>query len=89
MNILIIYLIAAALTSLFAAYKTGEEQAHMRALQPTQIMQVNWINCFFQGLLWFAYWAQALSYWKIARVSLKNPAGGCQAAMNFFGIKEN
>lgn len=71
--LLTIYLVGLVVTSTFAAYKTGQEQANMKVLMPQQIMSVNWINCFFQGLLWFGYWAQFFSFRKTLNGMPLNP----------------
>lgn len=42
-------------TSGYAGYKTGESHIYMQALSP-QPFQVNWVNNFFQTLLWPSYW---------------------------------
>lgn len=51
-----IYVICAILTVIHSAYKTGQEQARLKKLQPTQFAVVNYANNVLMSIIWFAYW---------------------------------
>lgn len=85
-TVFIILAIGGLLTSVFAAYKTGQEQAHLKILAPQQLMSVNWVNCFFQGVLWPAYWAQYFSHRHTLATLPTDPQQAKEAAAWALGI---
>lgn len=79
-TLLIIYLVGALITSAVAAYQTGVEQKYMTALNP-QPYAVNWVNNFFQSVLWLSHWACVLG-----KVRTGSPS--MLAAKKYFGMKD-
>lgn len=66
--LLILYIIAIFVTWCYAAWLTGIQFAsiqrmHKKAGQPPAQIAVNYINIFFQGLCWPAYWMSLAGEW--------------------------
>lgn len=76
--LVVIYLVGFLVTSALAAYQTGVEQCHMNALRP-EAYAVNWVNNFFQGLLWIGHWCCVIAKKRTGSVSKAEAAA-------YFGI---
>lgn len=56
-TIALLYVICAVFTWVYAGYLTGRQFARIARANPTMPIQINWINVFFQGLVWMSFWA--------------------------------
>lgn len=83
---LIIYAIAAAATLVFATVQNGKEMAYLRVLAPQNMLTPNWVNFFFLGLMWFAYWPQYFSTNRVTDALPKNPQQRMNAAARAMGL---
>ena len=54
---LITYIVGVIVTWAYAGYLTGKQFARMARANPTQPIQINWQNIWFQGLAWPGFWA--------------------------------
>lgn len=83
---LAIYIIGIVLTLIFASAKNGEEMAYCRVLAPGNVLTPNWVNFFFLGLLWFAYWPQYFVSKRVASLLPDDPQLRQMAAAQAMGM---
>jgi len=55
--IALLYAICTVFTWIWAGFLTGRQFARIAKANPAMPIQINWINVFFQGLVWLAFWA--------------------------------
>jgi hypothetical protein len=52
-----IYVAGVVVTLLYAGYSTGRQFHRAAKANPTQMIQVNWLNISFEALSWPGFWA--------------------------------
>lgn len=56
MLMLLLYVLGAVITVTHSAYKTGQEQARLKTVEPTSFAVVNYLNNLAMVPIWFMYW---------------------------------
>ena len=83
---LLLYLLCAAITVVFATVINGKEMAYCKVLAPGNVMTPNWPNFAFLALLWFAYWPQYVVYRNTMGRLPKDPGVRQKTAAQAMGI---
>lgn len=67
----IIYLIGILVTWIYAGFNTGRQFHRIAKNNPAQLIQINWVTNFYQGLAWPGFWASFVG----EQVEKRKPTG--------------